>query len=198
MSDPSLEEPPIRPSTISGSHPNVNSTSSDNRVPTESVANHRGTSSSQTVTIVTKEGIRWEGSALPSLPASVLPIGQDSVGVTSQSNTSPNHSSQTDVARIKSAIRLYPPNSIPSASSAYNLRERISSDVIFKEDFDYEGRTRIEKKKDQLVIDYDAYLQAHHTEITHLLQDIVLNLLIHQPERPLKDIRSYVRSRKGL
>lgn len=75
--------------------------------------------------------------------------------------------------------------------------KRIADNVVFKEDFDYEGRTRIEKTKDKLLVDYNTYLDAH-PEITPMLHDIVLNLLIHQPERPLKDIRSYVRSRKGL
>lgn len=74
---------------------------------------------------------------------------------------------------------------------------RIAPNVIFKEDFDYEGRTRIEKTKDKLLLNYDAYLKAH-PEITPLLHDVVLNLLIHQPDRPLKEIRSYVRSRMGL
>eukprot|EP00796_Vickermania_ingenoplastis_P007491 gene7491-5278_t len=75
--------------------------------------------------------------------------------------------------------------------------QRIADNVIFKEDFDYEGRTRIEKTKDKLLLEYDAYLEAH-PEITPMLHDIVENLLIHKPERPLKDIRSYVRSRMGF
>lgn len=65
--------------------------------------------------------------------------------------------------------------------------------LVYKEAFNYEGRTRIEKAKDVLLLENDAYLRAH-PEITPMLSDIMQHILLLQPENPLKEIRTYVRS----
>lgn len=198
MADPSSENPPNRPSTVPSSSLEGKRTSAEARVGPATTVHSPVTSSSQTITIVTKEGIRWEGPALPSQPPSVLPMYQDTASGRPMNISVPTRCSTLGSPGNGPGALPSSSASLPVSASGYNPRLRVSPQVIFKEDFDYEGRTRIEKEKDKLLLDYDAYLQSHHTEITHLLQDIVLNLLIHQPERPLKDIRSYVRSRKGL
>lgn len=66
--------------------------------------------------------------------------------------------------------------------------------LVFKHNFDYEGQNRIEKHKDELAIENEAYLKAH-PEIVPMLGDIMQHVLITQPENPLQEIRGYVRSR---
>lgn len=65
-----------------------------------------------------------------------------------------------------------------------------------KEDFDYEGRFRVEKSKDELAVNYAAYLAAH-PEINLMMHDIMLHLLIHQPEQPLEAMQAFVRAHEG-
>lgn len=196
MSNQSSDNPPVRPllgTSTSGAGYHLQQGDKDDE---EKPTPRSGSSSSTTYTVITKEGIRWEGPALPSLPTAVQPGQQDEMGMpfgNSRSRSTPAGSAYATIADASLSV-----TNASHGVSVYNPYERISSQVIFKEDFNYEGRTRIEKRKDELLLDYDAYLQAHHTDITHLLQDVVLNLLIHRPERPLKEIRSYVRSRKGM
>ncbi|EPY16822.1 hypothetical protein STCU_10975 [Strigomonas culicis] len=78
-----------------------------------------------------------------------------------------------------------------------SVQERSVDDWIFKEDFNYEGRVRIEKHKDELEASYQQYI-AQHPEINAVLHDIMLHLLSHKPDRPLEAINAYVRSRQGI
>lgn len=66
-----------------------------------------------------------------------------------------------------------------------------------KEQLDYEGRVRAEKRKDELVDTYHSYLAAH-PEINALLHDVVQLVLVHKPERPLEAIRDYVKLRSPV
>lgn len=77
---------------------------------------------------------------------------------------------------------------------AHGSATRDVSHLVFKENFDYEGQNRIEKHKDELAMEYEAYLAAH-PEITPMLSDIMQHVLIMQPANPLREIRDYVRSR---
>lgn len=66
--------------------------------------------------------------------------------------------------------------------------------LVFQKNFDYEGQNWIEKHKDELAMEYDAYLDAHQ-EIVPMLNDIMQHILLMQPDNPLQAIRGYVRSR---
>ncbi|KPI85699.1 hypothetical protein ABL78_5231 [Leptomonas seymouri] len=68
---------------------------------------------------------------------------------------------------------------------------------ITKEHLDYEGRVRVEKRKDELADTYSAYLAAH-PEINPLLHDIMQHILVHKPEHPLEAIRDYIKSRSPV
>lgn len=63
-----------------------------------------------------------------------------------------------------------------------------------KEHLNYEGRVRAEKRKDELVDAYSAYL-ADHPEIAPLMHDVMQHVLVNKPEHPLKAIREFVQSR---
>lgn len=76
-------------------------------------------------------------------------------------------------------------------------QDRNVDDCVFKEDFNYEGRVRIEKHKDELEASYQSYV-AQHPEINAVLHDVMLHILSHKPDRPLEEISAYVRSRKGV
>ncbi|CAJ1033348.1 hypothetical protein Q4I30_006455 [Leishmania utingensis] len=65
-----------------------------------------------------------------------------------------------------------------------------------KENLNYEGRVRAENHKDELVMNYTAYLAAH-PEITPLLQDIVQHVLVLKPARPLEAMRAFVEMRSS-
>ncbi|KAG5471512.1 hypothetical protein LSCM1_01605 [Leishmania martiniquensis] len=65
-----------------------------------------------------------------------------------------------------------------------------------KEDLNYEGRVRAEKRKDEHVMTYTAYLAAH-PEITPLLHDMIQHVLLLKPERPLEAMSEFVRIRSS-
>ncbi|CCW69644.1 unnamed protein product [Phytomonas sp. Hart1] len=67
----------------------------------------------------------------------------------------------------------------------------------FKENFNFEGKTRIDDTRDELVMEYDGYLEKH-PEITDVLNDIVLHVLILKPDNPLQEIRSYMQARLNV
>ncbi|CCW65449.1 unnamed protein product [Phytomonas sp. EM1] len=67
----------------------------------------------------------------------------------------------------------------------------------YKENFDYEGRVRVEQNRDVLVADYSRYLEEH-PEITEILNDMVLHLLILKPDNPLQEMRSYMQARLNV
>ncbi|CAD2213490.1 hypothetical protein AGDE_02685 [Angomonas deanei] len=69
--------------------------------------------------------------------------------------------------------------------------------LIYKEDFNYEGRVRIEKEKDELAASYQTYLSSH-PELNAVIQDIVQHLLIQKSDEPLKEISNYVKSRMDV
>lgn len=68
------------------------------------------------------------------------------------------------------------------------------SAAVTKKDLDYEGRVRAEKHKDELMMDYTAYLAAH-PEIQPLLHDLMQHVLVQKPERPLAAMAVFVRLR---
>ncbi|KAG5497148.1 hypothetical protein GH5_01684 [Leishmania sp. Ghana 2012 LV757] len=65
-----------------------------------------------------------------------------------------------------------------------------------KENLNYEGRVRAEKRKDELVMSYTAYLEAH-PEITPLLHDMIQHVLVQKPDRPLEAMSEFVRIRSS-
>ncbi|KAK7197552.1 hypothetical protein NESM_000705200 [Novymonas esmeraldas] len=78
-------------------------------------------------------------------------------------------------------------------AAAAPLPARVST----KEELNYEGRVRAEKLKDELVVDYTAYLAAH-PEITPLLHDVVQHVLVQKPDRPLEAMREFVAMRDHI